>query len=477
MKAIKYVLAGALLLGSVAPTMAQQNEKAIIDHVSQVIKNKGADFEKQVNQLYKENKKDAQALLAIAKAFYNAKDLDHAIQFADHALARDRKLAKAYILKGDIAVSKDDAGTAAENYEQAKYFDPQDPEGYYKYAMILRGRSPEDAVRNLEELRKQRPDYPVDALAGRIYYFAQNYQKAVEYFDKIQDISKMEDEDLTKYAMSDWLLGKRDKSIEIAKLGLQRDPRRAGWNRIVFYNYTDKKDYPQALEYADRLFNKSDSAHFIAEDYTYYGTALQGAGRYDDAIAAFTQALDMNKDNKVQTGIINKNLSELYLKKGDYDNAVAYLTKSIDAKEKKTMDDYDNLGTLYTDIAASKIKAGDTVGANEAFKQADGVFAKMIEEFPNYKNYGNYMRAQVNANLDPDSKKGLALPFYEELANSLESKADRAASETEMLKQAYFYLMVYQFNVKKDKVNAKNYAAKLLQIDPENEAAKQIQKL
>ena len=183
MKAIKYVLAGALLLGSVAPTMAQQNEKAIIDHVSQVIKNKGADFEKQVNQLYKENKKDAQALLAIAKAFYNAKDLDHAIQFADHALARDRKLAKAYILKGDIAVSKDDAGAAAENYEQAKYFDPQDPEGYYKYAMILRGRSPEDAVRNLEELRKQRPDYPVDALAGRIYYFAQNYQKAVEYFD------------------------------------------------------------------------------------------------------------------------------------------------------------------------------------------------------------------------------------------------------------------------------------------------------
>ena len=101
----------------------------------------------------------------------------------------------------------------------------------------------------------------------------------------------------------------------------------------------------------------------------------------------------------------------------------------------------------------------------------------MIEEFPNYKNYGNYMRAQVNANLDPDSKKGLALPFYEELANSLESKADRAASETQMLKQAYFYLMVYQFNVKKDKVNAKNYAAKLLQIDPENEAAKQIQKL
>ena len=75
MKAIKYILVGALLLGFAAPTMAQQNEKVIADRVSQVINNKGTDFEKQVNQLYKDNKKDAQALLAIAKAFYNAKDL------------------------------------------------------------------------------------------------------------------------------------------------------------------------------------------------------------------------------------------------------------------------------------------------------------------------------------------------------------------------------------------------------------------
>ena len=81
------------------------------------------------------------------------------------------------------------------------------------------------------------------------------------------------------------------------------------------------------------------------------------------------------------------------------------------------------------------------------------------------------------ANLDPDSKKGLALPFYDELASSLESKAEKAASETQMLKQAYFYLMVYQFKVKKDKAAAKVYANKLLQIDPDNEAAKQVQKL
>lgn len=464
---------GALLLGSVAPAMAQDN-KAIIEQATKVIKAKGADLKDQVKQMYKDNKKNPEVLVGIGRAFLNEKDLDNAELFADYALKKDGHYAKAFLLKGDIAVSRDDAGAAAENYQQAKYFDPKDPDAYYKYAMILRGRSPEEAVANLEELRTQRPDYPVDALAGRIYYIAQNYEKAESYYDKVSDKSKLSDEDITYYAMTTWLLGKRDKSIEICKTGLAREPRRAGWNRIAFYNYTDLKQTDNALEYADRLFNKSDSAHFIAEDYVYYGTALQQAQRWDDAIKAFNEALNLNKDNAKQTAIIDKNLSDVYLKKGDYDNAVLYFEKSINGAE-PTMDNLDDLGTLYADIASSKTQAGDHAGAAAAFKKADEVYARMMEKFPNYNNYANYMRGQINANLDPDSKQGLAKPFYEALATSLEGKADKNASEIAMQKQAYLYLIVYYFNVKQDKATAKTYASKMLAIDPENEIAKQVE--
>ena len=152
MKVAKYLLLGALAFASFAPTMAQDN-KAVVEQATQVIKAKGPDYKDNVKKLYKENKKNPAVLVAIGKIFLNEKDTVNAQRFADYALSRDHKYAKAFLLKGDIAVTQDDAGTAAENYQQAKYFDPKDPEAYYKYAMILRGRSPEEAVANLEELR------------------------------------------------------------------------------------------------------------------------------------------------------------------------------------------------------------------------------------------------------------------------------------------------------------------------------------
>lgn len=475
MKAIKYILMGALLFGAVAPTMAQDS-KAITEQATKIIKAKGPDFKDQVKQMYKDNKKNPEALVAIGRAFLNEKDTENATMFADYALKRDGKFAKAFLLKGDIAVSKDDAGAAAENYQQAKYFDPKDPDAYYKYAMILRGRSPEEAVANLEELRVQRPDYPVDALCGRIYYIAQDYEKAESYYDKVTNQSELSDEDITYYAMSTWLLGKREKSVGICKTGLARDPRRSGWNRIAFYNYTDLKQSTEALDYADRLFNKSDSAHFIGEDYVYYGTALQQAERWDDAIKAYDQAIELSEGNEKQIAIINKNLSDVYLKKDDFDNAILYFKKSFDNNE-PTMDNLDNLGTLYATIAGKQLQANDTTGSQQSFKKADEVYASIMEKFPNYSNYCNFMRGQINANLDPDSKQGLAKPFYEALATSLEEKDDKNNSELAMLKQAYLYLIVYSFNVKQDIEGAKQYAAKMLVIDPENEVAKQVSEM
>lgn len=484
MKLYKYLLAGALVLCAAAPALAQEDTKAITEQATQIIKAKGPDFEKQVKQLYKDNKKNAAALVAIGKAFYNNKDLQNAETFANYALTASKsKYAPAFLLLGDICVSKDDAGGAAENYQQAKYFDPKNPEAYYKYAMILRGRSPEEAIANLEDLRKQVPDYPVDALAARIYYTSNvpnRFEKAEQYFNKVSDLSKLEDEDITRYAMTEFLLGNKDKSIEVAKAGLAKDPRRAGWNRLVFWNYVDKKDAANALDYADRLFNKSDSAHITADDYTYLGTAQQLNKDYDKAIDSYNQALSALQNDKgalVSETVLLKDLSDTYNAKGDYDKSLEYLEKSINSKKEQTLDDFDNLGHLYIDIAAKKAKAGEAAGANEAYKKADGVYANMLQKFPNYENYGNYMRAQINANLDPDSKKGLAKPYYEKLATALEAKAEKSTSETQMLQQAYFYLMVYEYNTLHNTAASKEWAAKLLAIDPTNEVAKQVQGL
>ena len=461
MKTYQILLAGALMFGSVSTSMAQTDTKAIVEQTTQLIKAKGADVEKQVKDLYKANKKNPDALLAIGRTFYNNKDYDKANQFADYALQKNSKYAGAFLLKGDICVSNDDAGGASQNYQQAIYFAPKNPEGYYKYAMILRGRNPEDAVATLEDLRKQVPDYPVDALAARIYYH-----------------TKMDDEDIKDYATIEWMLGNKDKSIEVAKAGLTKDAKWSTLNRLVFWNSTDKNYTDQALDYADRLFNKSDSAKITADDYAYYGTALKQAKRLDEAVDAYNKslaALDADANAIVSKPILFKSLSDVYNEKGDFDKALEFVEKSIDAKENPSFSDYNGLGSQYLEIATKRQQAGDAAGAKAAYKKADDTYAKIGEKYPDQANYINYVRGSINSAIDPDSKLGLAKPFYEALVASLEQKADRTDNQTAMLKTALQYMIVYEFNVKKNKVAAKEWAGKMLGVDPTNEIAKQVQ--
>ena len=469
MKSIKYVLLGALLLSGTAPVMAQNN--AAIEQVKALLKDKPAKYNDQINDIYKANKKDANTIAAIGNAYLNAKDTANAAKYADLALKKDVKCAKAYILKGDIAVLADDGGKAAEMYQQAKYFAPKDPEGYYKYAMILRGRSPEEAVANLEDLRAQVPDYPVDAMAARIYYKSLLYEKALASYDKV-DKSKLTDDDITDYSIAAWLLQKRDKAIAMATYGLTRNPRRPAWNRINFYCYTDNKNTEQALNYADRLFNQSDSAHFTGEDYTYYGTALLQAKKYDDAIAAFQKSAEFNKDNATQLNIVNKNLADAYLAKNDYDNAVSYYQKYLSGKSNPSAYDIAGLGTIYQQIASARMEAKDMAGAKAAFDKADAVYADLEAKHPLQADFCNYMRARIQANLDPDTKTGLAKPFYDKLVSSIEAKTTKDEVDTSRLTEAYRYLGYYYY-LKKNKAESDSYFRKLLQIDPNNSIAKQ----
>ena len=59
-------------------------------------------------------------------------------------------------------------------------------------------RPAHQAVAKLEELRKQRPDYPVDIISAQIYDKVGNINKALEYYNKV-DKAKMEDNDLVSY--------------------------------------------------------------------------------------------------------------------------------------------------------------------------------------------------------------------------------------------------------------------------------------
>ena len=130
-----------------APSMAQ-DVKSQVEAIKKVVtdnKSNPAAAEEQVKDFVKENKKNAEALAGLGRAYFEIKDTASAREYAMMAIDRgkdDKGKALAYILLGDIAALSDEGGGAASQYNQAMLLDPQNPTGYIKYAAVYRKVDP-----------------------------------------------------------------------------------------------------------------------------------------------------------------------------------------------------------------------------------------------------------------------------------------------------------------------------------------------
>jgi tetratricopeptide (TPR) repeat protein len=472
MKTIKYLVMSVLLAGFSTTAMAQEAE---LNAALQAIKNNSADKAELVKTAQKKNKKNADALVAIGQAFLQQNDTAQARVFGNLAdVAAKHKSAPAFILLGDVEAYANDGGKAASYYNQATVADPKDPTGYRKYALVYRKISPKGAVQKLEDLKLQRPDVEVDEIIGRIYSLSLKYDDAIAAWKKVP-VSKMERSTIVDYALANFFLGKQEDALNVAKQGLAIYPRAAALNRLAMMTSVELGDFDGAKRYSDALFNRSDSAKLAPSDYYYTGLAFAGTKDYEKAIDQYQKAIaDTASNSLVKKVDVLKKLSDTYGEMENYPKAVETYKIFLAEKEKPTMNEFAALGTLYSKYAD---KLTDAVEKEAALKQADAVYQEMGEKYQDAIEYATYMRANINSKLDPDSKKGLAKPYYEQLVSLLASKADRSKADNNLLTTAYHYLMAYNFLVKNDKATAKEFANKILQISPDYAPAIQIRDL
>ena len=109
--------------------------------------------------------------------------------------------------------------------------------------------------------------------------------------------------------------------------------------------------------------------------------------------------------------------------------------------------------------------------------KAIAAYREMGEKFPIQKAFAAYQCATMSNKLDKNGEKGLARADYQKVVELLEGKADRTNGENTMLKYSYHYLMSNAFLFAKNKTLAKEYANKILSIDPEYAPALQIRDL
>ena len=472
MKAIKYLVMGALLTGFSATANAQEAElNAALDG----IKSQAPNVAKLAEVAFKKNKKNPEAILKIAQAFYAQKDTANARKYANLSNEAGKpkyQYAPAYLLLGDIEASYGtDGGKAASYYNQAITFNPKNPEGYKKWAMVYRKISPTQAAKKLEEMKVQCPDEDIDAFKGHIFMLANDEKQAYENYVKA-DINKLDKLGLNEFVRCSYFTGHFADAVRAAEAGIKLEPRNPTFNRIAMFANYELKNYDAAKDYIHKYFYETDSAKVSEYDHFYTALIYQALEDKANMYAHYDKALELvNDQSMIKRWAILKSVSDSYLKEKEFENAIKYYEQYLACKPNLNFDDEEGMANIY-----SKYGDADPAKKKEMTSKAIEIFGTLAEKYPIQVVYATFMRAGLNNKLDDNMKNNLAKADYQKVVDLLANKADRTKGEDTMLKTSYHYLMYNAF-LNKNTAGAKEIAEKILVIDPEYKSALEILKL
>ena len=463
-----------MLAGFSATANAQEAE---LNAALEGIKSKAPNVAELAKVAYKKNKKDAEALVKIGRAFYEQKDTANAAQFARYANEAGKpkyQYAPAYLLLGDIeSAYGTDGGKAAGYYNQAINFDPKNPEGYKKWAMVYRKISPSQAAKKLDDMKVNCPNEDVDAVKAHIYMLAGDEKQAYENYKKA-DINKLDKLGLNEFVRCSYFTGKFEDALRAAEAGIKLEPRNPTFNRLAMFSNYELKKYDEAKAYIHKYFNETDSAKFSEYDHFYTALIYQALEDKANMYEQYDKALELvNDSSMIKRHAILKSVSDSYLKDLEFEKALKYYNDYMACKPELNSDDYEGLAKIYSKNADAVADAQKPA----LISKAVDAYRTMGEKFPVQAIYAAYQCASMNNKLDPNMTKSLAKPDYQKVVSLLESKADRDKSENTILKYSLHYLMSNAFLIDKNKSLAKDYAEKILAIDPEYGPAQQIKDL
>lgn len=412
------------------------------------------------------NKKNIAIPIAASYAFLFNNNIEKANIYLEKARSINSKSPDLFLLKGDI-VAISNLGDAAANYETAILYDSNCKEAYFKYAKVYKNMNPKQAIEKLMALKKISPEFHIIYRElGDIYYATNDFANAAKSYELYLNSGNITNvSDLTKYSMTLFLNLEFAKSLEVAKLGLQKSAKNPAFNRLSMYNYVDMKNTDEALKAADLFFNQSENPDFTYLDFRYYGQALKDAKKFDLAVKQYQKALEYD-ESKVE---LWKDISDMYSEIDSFTNAISAYKKYISLipeKQQASADVQIALGKLYYN------QGNDTTITAEvkktAFLNADSVFAAVAVIEPDVYR-ANFWRARANAALDPETTLGLAKPYYEQTVAIVEPKNDPRFNA--VLIECYSYLGYYTL-LQKDNAGSLMFWNKILVLNPDNVTAK-----
>ncbi|HAQ18146.1 MAG TPA: hypothetical protein DCR40_02815 [Prolixibacteraceae bacterium] len=410
----------------------------------------------------KKSKKNATALVAIAKTYYDQtpKNLKEAKRYADMAIEVDPNNAYAYFQNGLIELDKGNHGDASLQLERAIYFDKQLYDAYFcQSEIMIAAQNTPQAIEYIKKVIAINPEYWIAyKKLGELYYDNQKYADAVTNF-AVYFKNVTSDKDITHYAYSLFFSKQYQEAREMIDKLVQQNPNDYVLLRLLGYISYETKDLVNGKSIMDKFFSLIPADKILTDDYSYYGKMLSASGNDSLAIETYKLAL---KNDSTQYQLYDE-LAKSSNKLKKYEEALQYSSIYFRKKPNLTSADYFQLGKAYYSTGNNLDVKTDSLKQLEFYHVADSLF-KQVEVFSPNSYLGTFWRARVNSSIDKETTLGLAKPFYEK---SLEILIKDMVKYKKEISEIYAYLGFY-FYVKEEKAQSLDYWKKLLELDPEN---------
>lgn len=427
---------------------------------------KTAEAETQFDNAVKQAKgKDSKVLTMIAQSYAESdvKDVNKALTYVEaaHKANKTKDTPELMVARGDIYLkTAEGGGNASGSYARALLADPNNVLAHYRQGQLnVRSRNYNEARTAFEKAISIDPNYaPAYRDLAETYYYAGQYDLALSTFQKYVGLAERTPHTNATYAAFLFLTKKYPETVAEAQKVLAVEPDNVAMNRLVAYSLYENRQNTEAVAAMQKYMKLVPADKLIADDYVYLGKMQAADGKYDEGIASIKKgiSLDPNKAADLQN-----DLAQAYLTKKDYPMAVATyrakIANEISKNGKAELTDQVRLGTAYE--------------YNKQFDKADSLYALVLTERPEYTS-GYLMRARVNSNLDPNSSKGLAKPYYEKFIEMTKSATPEEATRYKNdLLTANKYLGYYYYQ-KGDKSASLPYWQQALALDPNDTQAK-----
>ncbi len=408
--------------------------------------------------------KDARILTMIAQAYGetdDVKNIDKALTFVNNAQTANKGKDDPTLMvaRGEVYLHTDQGGGEAMNsFDRATTANPSYAPAYYEKGVLnVRARNFNEARTNLNKAVELDPSYaPAYRELADMYYYAGQYDQALSSFQKFVSLSEKSPRTDAQYASFLYLTKKYPEALTAVNGVLKSDPNNLTMNRLKTYLLYETGDYAGAGAAMETYMKLVPAGKILPEDYVYQARILTRTGHASEGIAILQKAIAAAPDPAKKAELENDLASALIASK-DYSGAIGLIKKKIAANpDKSDLVDVFRLASAYDNA--------------KKYTQADSVYNVILTAKPTYAP-GVLARARTNNNLDPESKKGLAKPYYERYIELSKAEGADPTKFRSGLIEANYYLGVYALQVKGDKAGASTYFQQVLAVDPSNKDA------